>query len=541
MADTRIELIFEAIDRATNTINKVNNGLKGVASQSSIMSTAIGTAIGGLATTGITAALGAITQGTGAIINELGRASDVIQQRAISASGMAQLLELPYEETKQKVKELNTFITENFKGNTQPIKDLGSQIFDTFALASKEVNGAFNFDEINQKTATTAQNLLLMGLNAEEANDLLSGLKSTEELLELEGFRDNAKLLERLKSQAQERFQVKDITDLKASQITGLVEEIFKVDEAAKREIEKGLQTQISSFQKLFSLDFSVNLDQLNGKTVVDAATDIMTSFNNLFTTIGNSLGFTKEEALVGIFNAMTMIAGGIDNLTRFFVSMSEMLGGLFEDGVSLGDHFDISVFFFDLGVKIGDVFYGWMDSVDWWELILGVGNVILAIISGLTGLIAGFATTSVEWIGGIISNLITSTANLVVNYVTTSLSSLYNMAAQGVTNFVSAVQSALTSFWNTIKDSLIGAFTTLAEAVANPIGEIASGVASATGFKLASLPASSTNYSNSYSTSNAPTFNANITYSGDNYNAMADQVIAALDSKWKVYRESFS
>lgn len=530
MADSRIQLIFEAIDRATGTINKVDQGLNKVKASSNTLSTAIGTAMGGLAVTAVQGALSAISSGVGAITGELDRAATAIDKKVTDTAGISAMLNIPFAVAEKNVKNFNSYINSSFQGNTEKLKGLGIEIIDTFSLASKEVNGAFNFDEINRRTAKVAENLSLMGVNAEEANDLLGGQKSAEELKELDGL--NSKFIDMINTEAKKRFMVKDLSELKASQITELVEELSDkfLPEEAKAKIRQSYIKQSESLAKLFTLDFSLDVNQLGGKNVSMAATDILTSLNDLFTSIGQAFGLNKEDAYVSIFNALTNIAGGIDNFRRFFESIANTLN----TGVGLDDGTNIAEIFRDVAKRITESFYTYADSIDYGDILYALGDIFVVLLSAVTGIVYGVGEATVARLEEKSTELYTTVFDAIGNAFNSIIETTTAFITDGANAFISLIQTAINNFWTMLSKAVNQA---IQSAVSN-IGSFGSGfIQGLTGggnaIPQASVPQNNT-ANNNYSTSNNPIFNANLNQSISNQ-ADGKQMIDILNREYSL------
>lgn len=587
MASSKIDLIFEAIDRTSGTVNNIDRGIKGLSSSSGALGSVLSGVFAGAGIAAFNTAISVATAGVNALGDAISRGAERQTDLVSAAGGLSVAIGQPISQATDILRELNAELTESVSslpGATQSYIDLANGIADNLTPAAKDLAGNLNVDELQKVTQeiTEAYGVIAAGQGV-QTPDVVKALqgaiagRSTNELKNLLLFQEGtgAKVLEEIQNQliARNVDQLSDLDERARIEVIKIAGEKFATDDfkaALSDTFEGNLEGIKTVFDRLS--DFSRVLSGRNGLSVIDAAKDVLTSVFELFGKIGQALGqglgFTDETLLIFVFDAFKQLAVYIDVLAAsidvnalgdFFSKFAGIFESLnqFISGDNLAAANDIFTGGFDIGQRIGAAIRDWVNSIDWANVLVDLGQIIVAVTNFVVGFVAGLQSEMIQiWadlLSGILEllysgfqGILQSTGELISGWVSdvtarvtefgsgliTKINEIWTALTSAVSNAIesakSSIQSAVSNIGSTIVSAVTGGGSSSTGSGGSALLE--DGVTAAT--------AAGSNYNSV--TSNNPIFQIYVNSVGNDPNQMADDLLVAIDQRWKQYKGNF-
>lgn len=581
MASSQIQLIFEAIDRTSATVNKIDTGIKGLSASSSALGSVLSGVFTGAGIAAFNTAINVASSAVNGFFSEVAEGAERQQDLISSAGGLALAIGKPFDEAKDYLNELNEAVTDATKklpGSNELFQGLASGLADNLVPAVKELNGAINLSRLSSLSIEFSKlyGVLggLQGVNATETIDTLqkalSGSASLAELGDRELFAGGtgARVLASIReqvvasgvqqlSQLSEQARIEIIQ--KAAQLN-ISDEQIKAAERSLSGIWEGIQTDLDEFT-----NFAKALSSRNDLTVVDAAGDVLNSiydlFNKISSSFANAFGLTDTSLLEFVFDSLKSLAAYIDTiaasidpqaLTGFFSKIADIFNAIGDlvGGDNLAAANDILSGGFDIGQKIGGAIREWVNSIDWANVLIDLGQITIAVVNFVAGFVAGLNSEMAQMWADLLSSIletlyrgfqgiIQSTGELINSWVSQVVSEVSKFG----TNLISKINEIWNALINAVGNAIESAKSAVQNALSNIGGTILNTITGGGGTggsaKLEDAGATYSSYKSGGSTNsmalNVGTININ-TPNGDS-TMIAKDIVRALDQEWKQYR----
>lgn len=584
MPSSKIDLIFEAIDRTSATVNKIDSGIKGLSGSSSALGSALSGVFAGAGIAAFNTAISAATATFDAFGDAISRGASRQSDLISSAGGLAVAINQPISNATDILRDLNAELTQSVSslpGATQAYLDLAGGIADNLVPAAKDLAGNLNIDQLQQvtKEITEAYGVIASGQGV-QTPDVVKALqgaisgRSISELRNLLLFQEGtgSKVLEEIQNQliARNVSELKDLDERARIEVIKIAGEKFATDEfkdALANTFEGNLEGIKTIFDRL--TDFSRVLSGRNNLSVIDAATDVLKSVMGLFdkisTSLGQAFGVNDETLLTFVFDSLKGLSSFIDSvaasidtnaLTAFFSRIQDVFNAI-NDLVSndnLAAASDIFSGGFDIGKKIGEAIRNWVESIDWSNVLIDFGEVIIAVVNFAAGFVMGLNEELrkmwLNLLAGILDTLVSGFQGILLS-VGEAINSWVSQVVSKVQEFGTNLISKINEIWNALISAVGNAIESAKSAIQNALKNIGSTIVNTvtggggTGgsAKLEDAGATYSRYStgNTISNNSNPVFNITLVI-GNNINpdAMADQLMNAIDQRWKQYNNTF-
>lgn len=584
MPSSKIDLIFEAIDRTSATVNKIDSGIKGLSGSSSALGSALSGVFAGAGIAAFNTAISAATATFDAFGDAISRGASRQSDLISSAGGLAVAINQPISNATDILRDLNAELTQSVSslpGATQAYLDLAGGIADNLVPAAKDLAGNLNIDQLQQvtKEITEAYGVIASGQGV-QTPDVVKALqgaisgRSISELRNLLLFQEGtgSKVLEEIQNQliARNVSELKDLDERARIEVIKIAGEKFATDEfkdALSNTFEGNLEGIKTIFDRL--TDFSRVLSGRNNLSVIDAATDVLKSVMGLFdkisTSLGQAFGVNDETLLTFVFDSLKGLSSFIDSvaasidtnaLTAFFSRIQDVFNAI-NDLVSndnLAAASDIFSGGFDIGKKIGEAIRNWVESIDWSNVLIDFGEVIIAVVNFAAGFVMGLNEELrkmwLNLLAGILDTLVSGFQGILLS-VGEAINSWVSQVVSKVQEFGTNLISKINEIWNALISAVGNAIESAKSAIQNALKNIGSTIVNTvtggggTGgsAKLEDAGATYSRYStgNTISNNSNPVFNITLVI-GNNINpdAMADQLMNAIDQRWKQYNNTF-
>lgn len=584
MPSSQIQLIFEAIDRTSATVNKIDSGIKGLSGSSSALGSALSGVFAGAGIAAFNTAISAATATFDAFGDAISRGASRQSDLISSAGGLAVAINQPISNATDILRDLNAELTQSVSslpGATQAYLDLAGGIADNLVPAAKDLAGNLNIDQLQQvtKEITEAYGVIASGQGV-QTPDVVKALqgaisgRSISELRNLLLFQEGtgSKVLEEIQNQliARNVSELKDLDERARIEVIKIAGEKFATDEfkdALSNTFEGNLEGIKTIFDRL--TDFSRVLSGRNNLSVIDAATDVLKSVMGLFdkisTSLGQAFGVNDETLLTFVFDSLKGLSSFIDSvaasidtnaLTAFFSRIQDVFNAI-NDLVSndnLAAASDIFSGGFDIGKKIGEAIRNWVESIDWSNVLIDFGEVIIAVVNFAAGFVMGLNEELrkmwLNLLAGILDTLVSGFQGILLS-VGEAINSWVSQVVSKVQEFGTNLISKINEIWNALISAVGNAIESAKSAIQNALKNIGSTIVNTvtgggeTGgsAKLEDAGATYSRYStgNTISNNSNPVFNITLVI-GNNINpdAMADQLMNAIDQRWKQYNNTF-
>lgn len=556
-ATNKIDLIFTAIDRATGTINNIDQGINKMKNSSSAFSTAMNGALMGAGMAAFNTAIAAVGASIDFMTDKINEAADRQTEAIGNAGGLAVAIQQPFADAQKQIDLLNESVNKNLAalpGATEAYKALAGSIIDNLVPAAEDLNGVLDPNKLREVTLELTRSFGLIGSGQGVGQtDITKALQrafngaSFGELSNLQLFESGvgAKVLEEIKAKtlAAGASDLKDLSEKARIEIINAAGQKFITPE------------MIDAYQKSFSgavegintilfnfTDFADKLETRGGKTVLDAAGEVINEIMNMFNVIAEGLGFTNADIFKEVvFDSLMALANLIRSASDW---VSRLLSG-FESGNLLGNLENISLMFQELGVKAGEAFVNWMSSVDWGQLLINIGEVAIAVLVALGGFLNG-------WYSQILPAL-QSALMSILDTIQAGITGMVMSAGEYVIGFIDNVKNAVLNFVSSIGQKIGDAISSIniGEIVGNVKDWLVQQAKQATGQYSANSydaqPLARPVYNYNLGTLSSP---ANSSYNQTNYitvttggtsQDIASAIVEALDRKWQEYRDSYN
>lgn len=563
MASSKIDLIFSAVDKATSTMNRIENGLNNMQKRSSALGNVLNGALMGAGMAAFNAAIGLASSSIDGMVSKLTEAGARQTEAISNAGGLAVAINKPFSEASKVIDELNILVNKNLAalpGATDGYRALAGSIADNLVPAAKNLNGELNVDKLKNITLEMTKIYGLIG-QAQNAgtSDItkglsraLSGVASFSELENLMLFEGGVggKVLEEIKRKtiAAGAKDLKDLSDQARIQIIQEAGAKFITEDmigAYKKSFEGALEN-INTMLFDFT-DFGAKIASRGGETVLDAAGKAINAVMELFSTISSTLGLTNPDILKEIvYDAFTLITNFTNGLNGFIQSLSSALSN--SDSI-FGDIGIITSKFGEVGFKTGEAIGQWLGTVDWASLIQNIGNLIVGMLAAIAGLVAGaiagilpFVASGLNAIGQTINDGIAGILMSIGELVTGAFSTI----STAISNFISNIGSQIANAINSI--DLGSIISGLAASVKSKVQGLVGGGSSSYSGTIPAQPMAVPAYNYSMATipqaisSNfAPNNYINVSGATGSPYDTAEAIVRALDKQWSLYRSSYN
>lgn len=432
MVDEKIDLIFEAIDRASNNINAISDRLNRLDSNvASIPGKFVGLQIAAdLAFNALNAGLDLAASGIDFFISRL----DIASQKQTEAIGTAASLGAVFGTSFQESSDILEVINQQVKevvdvlpGATADYQKIATSIADNLE-AIAETNGVLDIERLAgfATDISKAYRLLAPDIDPNEIvktlSRALSGAATLSELGNLQLFENNQALFGQIKEAVLERG-VKELRELDAVTRAEIIREVglrFATSDVIDAYADS-FEGTVESFRSVFNniFDFNRKLSGRNNESVLNAATETLNALFGILDKIGQGLGlagFDQDTILETVYDVLQQLT---DLFNRIADSINPQDIENFFNGLSLNQ----KMFF--LGEKTGELIAGAINNIDpaWIQTFLDQIN------SALNSFVIGLAVSFLD-------NIIPATAN---------------MAAKAAEAFIQSVFDAIVNFAQTI------------------------------------------------------------------------------------------
>lgn len=596
MPSTPVSLIFEAIDRASQTIGNLNSKIQGLGVSSKAVDSAISGFFTGAGIAAFNTAINAVTSSFGFLNDKIAEGSSRQAALISSAGSLSVSIGKPIAEATDILRELNVELTKSvasLPGTTQSYLDLANSISNSLVPAAKDLSGNLDVDRLQQvtKEITEAYGVIGagQGVQTKDITKALQGAiagRSLSELRNLLLFQEGTgnKVFQEIQNQlvARNVSNLKDLDEAARIEALKIAGEKFATDEF-KEALGQTFEGKLEGIKTVFDrlTDFSRVLSSRNNLSVIDAGTDILTSvfdlFEKLAQALGTGLGFTDETALSLAFDGLKSIAAFIDKIAASF--SVEGLGGLFASASAKvtqifeqfnsfigGDNIASADAIFnsgvDIGAKIGQAIADWANTIDWGAVLVDLGQITIAVIGLAGGIIAGFSEKLIPVLIDILAQMavvIDEGYNNLINYIGNSINGWVESVTASVTNFGQSVIDKVNEMWNALTTAVSSAIESAKQTIQNfdfvsfakNIGSAAISSATnavvnaATGgqggsAKLEDASVGSSYYSRQNNYNASPNFNITVNGVGNDSGRLADELMNAIDQRWNQYKNNY-
>lgn len=536
MARSTIELVFQAVDKASDTANKIGQAVDNI-NKKADLSFASAMKIGAAFSAGFLAVQNAANAAASAI-NFVGsriREASSANQELISTTGMLQgLLGVSFKEAGTIVDKLNDSIfktTNALPGATKEYVELANSIVDNLIPAAKDAKGVLDTDKLIKTTTEMTAIFGLLGKGAGTTREnvtigltrAIGGTASLSELGRIDLFERNQALMNKIKEELAKRGakELKDVNEAtrieilrKAGGTLITPETLAALTDTLDARLENLAGELFDPQRGMFG--FLRKIDARGGQTVLDAVKKAFDSVKGIFDKIGEiakKLGISDTAAIeifFDIFSAISSfadtvkesinvdaIAKSLKSIQGYFTAISEaasrfMSGDLGFDAASkamsdnLGSEAASKLMSNDLGSEATSKFM----SGDLGALIdIGVYAQLLG--EDLAKALKDWIM-SIDWAGALsdLGELITVatvfTANFVASFGAGLLDILSSMCdavvdttAYGIVGIIQTLGEVITEAFNSTVDivayGIIGTFDTFFEFVSGLVTNTAS------------------------------------------------------------------
>lgn len=545
MARSVIDLIFQATDKASGTAKKVGDAVESVGKKADFSASkafSMGAAFSG----GFAAMQGAIALASNAVgfFNDKLSQSAKMQTDAIgNAGGLAVALGKPFNEAVPIIDKLNATIDKTFgklPGINQLYKDIAGGLIDNLVPAAKTLDGAVDFDLLQKKALDLSRTFGIIGTaqGVDSANivktlqRLMMGDESVKNLQLFESG-TGARVLEDIKKEA----TAKGVDKLKDLESDVLLEIITKSGQ--KYITDEMLQAYQDSFDGALAgmqstadmyFDFSKKLKGRGGKTVLDAAGQVIGSIMSVFDKVATGLGFSPDSFQNAVYDFFTMLSEVVntigDNINMksiveyltfinsFFNEMAtsaeEVMSGSLESVVNIGMYAQL------LGEDWANAIMNWVESIDWASALINLGRLLIVIGVFAANLVAGFATT----INARVSEMYMSAVETIVYGLKEIFTSIGTEIVDGFKNLPNMVSDLINSTIQSKINQGVGLDAPIPKANNNM--SAISGYSGSMGTHIGG-----DNFYITIQTSANP----------NNVSSFADELVRLLDIKWSQYK----
>lgn len=534
MARSIIELVFQAVDKASGTANKIGQAVDNV-NRKADLSFASAMKIGAAFSAGFLAVQNAANAAASAIgfVGSRIREASSANQELISTTGMLQgLLGVSFKEAGTIVDKLNDSIfktTNALPGATKEYVELANSIVDNLIPAAKNAKGVLDTEKLIKTTTEMTAIFGLLGKGAGTTREnvtigltrAIGGTASLSELGRIDLFERNQALMNKIKEELAKRGakELKDVNEAtrieilrKAGGTLITPETLAALTDTLDARLENLAGELFDPQRGMFG--FLRRIDAREGQTVLDAVKKAFDSVRGIFDKIGEiakKLGISDTaaiEAFFDVFSAISSfadkvkesinvdaIAKSLESTQGYFTAISEA-ASRFMNG-DLGALVDVGAYAQLLGEDWGKALGDWINSIDWASALSNLGELITLATVFAANFVAGFGVglndaASSMWkaavdttaygivgtfqtLGEIITEAFNSTVETIAYGIIGTFDTFFEFVSDLVTNTASLIQSGVESTVGWIVSAVQSAVDTIAQAIANAFNSAAS------------------------------------------------------------------
>lgn len=471
-------------DSTDKLFNGISSKLDKLGGKVGSVTSSVGVGVFGaeLATRGLDAAIGAVTSSIGAMGTALGNASQAEDTLLSQTASFAALADVGFDKAEESITRVTDRLAVSaatLPGVTEEYAKLGGSIIDNVIPAATGLNGALDYNKLEDDVASLSESFGALGANAGVATaDISKGLskalsgKSLSELGDLQFYEENPAVLAMIEKKLADR-NVETLKDLDVSARVGLIREVgesFINDEfkaAAADNVSglvEGFKTALLDPKRgVFGVARDIFPDLEGNQSVFSEFKNILKGVigpGGLFAPDGQLagvlevLGVDLPDPMAFLYRQLQKVTKFVDDVDGFLFNIKNTVpepgsvGAIIEDLFN-GGAFDFSAY----GAKVGEVIGGAVDRTADFLLSAVDNNDEVAMGSQIGDYLSTSLLSLVEnipWlkVGELLIKLPIALGDLVANAVMGGLEGVADEIAESIRSQASELWRASTDFF---------------------------------------------------------------------------------------------